>query len=182
VVVWGHIINGVVVLEPSFEVLTHPALPERSGSYALRALDDSGAPLFSLSFDGDSIADAASGARSFAYAIPVSSMRKPMASLVLAGPRGTARRDAPAISASANVPARGFGDTAPARARAVAGGVSLAWNAQQYPLVVVRDATTGEILSLARGGSALVGTQSRDFELTLSDGVRSTVVKAHATQ
>ena len=39
IIVWGHIANGAVVLEPSFEVLTHPSLPARSGAYALRALD-----------------------------------------------------------------------------------------------------------------------------------------------
>ena len=187
VIVWGHITNDGVVLEPSFEVLTHPTLPERSGAYSLRGFDDSGAPLLALSFDGDSIADASAGGRSFAYAIPVSSMRKPMASLVLAGPRGSARRDSPALSARASITAgqhpsaNRSSDTTP-RARVAAGGVSLAWNAQRYPLVVVRDAATGEILSLARGGAALVGTRSRDLELTLSDGVRSTVVKAHAAQ
>lgn len=180
VVVWGHITNGAVVLEPSFEILTHPSLPERGGAYALRAIDDAGAPLFSLSFDGDSIADAPGAGRAFAYAVPVASMRKPIASLVLAGPRGSSRRDAPAISARADLSAQGLGDTTSTRARVAAGGVSLAWNAQRYPLVVVRDAHTGEILSFARGGAALVDTRARDLELTLSDGVRSTVVKAHA--
>ena len=180
VVVWGRITNGAVALEPSFEILTHPSLPERSGAYALRALDATGASIFSLSFDGDTIADAPNAGRSFAYAIPVASMRKPIASLVLAGPRGSARRDAPALSANANLSARGLGDTTPARARIVSGGVSFAWNAQQYPLMVVRDAKTGEILSFARGGAALVDTQARNLELTLSDGVRSTVVQSHA--
>ena len=39
IIVWGHIADGTVVLEPSFEALTHPSLPERGGAYALRALD-----------------------------------------------------------------------------------------------------------------------------------------------
>ena len=58
IIVWGHIVDGRAVLEPSFQVLTHPSLPARSGAYTLRALDASGAPLFALSFDGDSVADA----------------------------------------------------------------------------------------------------------------------------
>jgi hypothetical protein len=154
----------------------------RSGAYALRALDATGAQLFSLSFDGDSIADAPTAGRSFAYAIPVSSMRKPLASLVLVGPHGSARRDASVLSANASIVAapRAPGDTIPARVRATASGVSLAWNAQRYPLVVVRDAKTGEILSFARNGAASLDTPSRDLELTLSDGVQSTVVQAHA--
>ncbi len=182
IIVWGRISDGVVELEPSFEVLTHPSLPVRSGAYALRALDATGAQLFSLSFDGDSIADAPTAGRSFAYAIPVSSMRKPLASLVLVGPHGSARRDASVLSANASIVAapRAPGDTIPARVRATASGVSLAWNAQRYPLVVVRDAKTGEILSFARNGAASLDTPSRDLELTLSDGVQSTVVQAHA--
>jgi hypothetical protein len=46
-------------------------------------------------------------------------------------------------------------------------------------LVVVRDAKTGEVLSLARGGATTVETAATDFELTLSDGVRSTVLRSH---
>lgn len=182
VVVWGRITNGVVELEPSFELLTHPSLPERGGAYALRALDVTGAQLFSLSFDGDSIADAPTAGRSFAYAIPVSGMRKPIASLVLAGPRGSARRVAPELSPipNASIAPQAPADTIPARVRAMPGGVSVAWNAQRYPLVVVRDARTGEILSFARNGAASIATPARDFELTLSNGVASTVLKAHA--
>jgi hypothetical protein len=59
--------------------------------------------------------------------------------------------------------------------------VSLAWNAARYPLVVVRNAHTGEILSFARNGVASIETPSRDLELTLSDGVASTVLQARAT-
>jgi len=182
VIVWGRITNGVVELEPSFEVLTHPSLPERSGAYSLHALDATGAQIFSLSFDGDSIADAPTAGRSFAYAVPVSSMRKPLASLVLAGPRGFARRDSHALSTNANIVAAPLApsDTIPARVRATPNGVSLAWNAQRYPLVVVRDAKSGEILSFARNGTASIDTPSRDLELTLSDGVQSTALQAHA--
>ena len=181
VIVWGRIQNGVVTLEPSFEALTHRSLPERSGAYALSALDATGAPLFSLSFDGDTIADSPTAGRSFAYAVPVSSMRKPLASLVLAGPHGSARRDAaPRVSANVvgSTGVRALDETP--RVRATAGGVSLAWNAARYPLVVVRDGHTGEILSLARNGAATIETTSRDLELTLSDGVASTVLQAHA--
>ena len=120
--------------------------------------------------------------RSFAYAVPVSSLRNPIASLVLAGPHGSARRDASSL-VSANIAGgaqvRPAPNALPPRVRATAGGVSLAWNAQRYPLVVVRDAHSGEILSFARNGVAQIETPSRDLELTLSDGVQSTVVQSH---
>jgi hypothetical protein len=183
VIVWGHITNGQVTLEPSFQALTHPSLPERAGAYALRALDSSGAQLFALSFDGDSVADVAGAERSFAYAIPLARATKPIASMVLAGPRGSARRDAPIAAASGAqsdvVGERALAAATPAVAKRVGGSASITWNAQRYPLVVVRDAKTGEVLSFARGGTATVETAASDLELTLSDGVGSTVQKSH---
>ena len=51
----------------------------------------------------------------------------------------------------------------------------MSWDVVTYPMAMVRDAATGEILSFARGGSATLWTQSRQFDVTFSDGVRSLV-------
>jgi hypothetical protein len=67
-------------------------------------------------------------------------------------------------------------DAAAAAASVRANGVGRArvqWNATAYPLVVVRDATSGEVLSFARGGSADVAASGSDVEVVFSDGVRS---------
>ena len=179
IVVWGRIVDGRVVLEPSFQMLTHASLPEKAGAYALRALDVDGSQLFSLSFDGDSVADAAGAGRSFAYAIPLSRARRPIASLVLAGPKGSVRRDAAVLASNAAGGQQPLVDTQPAVARRVGKAAAITWNAQRYPLAVVRDAKSGEILSLARGGAANIETAASDLELTLSDGVQSTVMRSH---
>jgi peptidase M66-like protein len=179
IVVWGHIIDGQLVLEPSFQIVTHASLPEKSGAYALRAVDANGASLFALSFDGDSIADAQGSGRSFAYAIPLSRASRPIASLVLAGPRGSVRRDAAFAASSAVAGERTLGSVQPVLARRIGSSASISWNAQRYPLAVVRNPKTGEILSLARGGAANIETAASDLELTLSDGVQSTVVQTH---
>jgi hypothetical protein len=179
IIVWGRIVDGRVVLEPSFQMLTHPSPPARGGAYNLRALDATGAQLFALSFDGDSTIDAPNEGRSFAYAIPLSRATKPIASLVLAGPRGSVRRDAATAASNANAGERALSDAQPASARRIGSGAAIAWNAARYPLVVVRDAKTGEILSLARSGAATIETSASDLELTLSDGVASTVMPAH---
>lgn len=182
IIVWGRIVNGSVVLEPSFQVLTHPSLPAQSGAYAVRALDAAGAQLWALSFNGDSVADADGAGRAFAYAIPVARAPRPIASLVLAGPRGSVQREASALAAGAVAGQRAQVDTRTVSARRVGGAAAISWNAARYPLVVVRDAKTGEILSLARGGSATVVTSASDLELTLSDGVASTVMQQHVSQ
>jgi hypothetical protein len=40
---------------------------------------------------------------------------------------------------------------------------------------MVRDAGTGEVLSLARGGDAQLSTHKQVVDLVMSDGVKSTV-------
>ncbi|MDQ2767938.1 MAG: hypothetical protein M3Y30_12375 [Gemmatimonadota bacterium] len=182
IIVWGRIADGRVMLEPSFQALTHPSLPAQSGAYALRALDANGTQLFALSFDGDSVTDAPGAGRSFAYAIPLTRAPKPIASLVLAGPRGSARRDAAVVASSAVAGERALVDARTVSARRAGSGAAITWNAVRYPLVVVRDAKTGEILSFARGGSTTVETAASDLELTLSDGVASKVLQLHVTQ
>jgi hypothetical protein len=54
------------------------------------------------------------------------------------------------------------------------GRVSLRWDAKAYPLVVARDAATGAILSLARGGTATVAApNAAGVQLVYSDGIHS---------
>jgi hypothetical protein len=55
------------------------------------------------------------------------------------------------------------------------GQAALAWDAATYPMAMVRDARTGEVLSFARGGASTLWTASRQFTVTFSDGVRSLV-------
>ncbi|MEZ4457615.1 MAG: hypothetical protein R2882_13870 [Gemmatimonadales bacterium] len=51
----------------------------------------------------------------------------------------------------------------------------ITWDAATYPMAMIRDAATGEVLSFARGGSINLWTTSRRFDVTFSDGVRSLV-------
>jgi hypothetical protein len=53
------------------------------------------------------------------------------------------------------------------------GRVRVSWNAASAPAALVRDARTGRIVSIARGGALDLQTASDDLEITLSDGVRS---------
>ncbi|MEO7039695.1 MAG: hypothetical protein ABI446_09620 [Gemmatimonadaceae bacterium] len=184
IIVWGRIVNGKVELEPSFQALTHASLPERRGAYALSARDANGAPLFSLSFDGDSVTDAPNAGRSFAYAIPLARAARSIVSIVLAGPHGSAERHAsiPAQSSSGIAADRVAAVATPTVARRIGGAASITWDAKRYPLVVVRNAKTGEVLSLARGGATNVSTGANDLELTMSDGVQSTVLRTHVAQ
>ena len=176
--VWGRIVNGVVTLEPAFEIAAPIQLPEQRGAYVLEGLDDHGGILFSYRFEGDPVADQVVEQRQFAFVIPFGASRSDrLARLRVRG----GGRDAE-LSSMAAMNAQGRGITflrqlqpMPDRqARVVGGGVRLTWNAAAYPMALVRDVATGDILSFARRGSAVLGGASgRTLDITWSDGVRS---------
>lgn len=170
--VWGHIRNGELVLEPAFQVNTRPRMPGRPGPYTVDATAEDGSRLFSLSFAPSQIADAPGEHQSFVFAVPISNAQAGrLHALRLAGPGGQ--------KVQTRIPAAGprlSGTAEPARARRVAGGkVGVRWDARQHPMVMVRDVETGNVLSLARGGSVDVVTRSRTVDLVFSDGVQSRV-------
>jgi hypothetical protein len=61
----------------------------------------------------------------------------------------------------------------PAELVRAAGGLALRWDAAAHPMVMVRDPSTGEVLSLARGGKVQLPAAADEVDLVMSDGVRS---------
>ena len=57
------------------------------------------------------------------------------------------------------------------------GKVHLGWDHGTWPTVIVRDPATGEVLSLASGGSVELTTRLPELELLMSDGLRTLVRK-----
>jgi hypothetical protein len=170
--VWGRIHNGEMVLEPAFQVTTRPRMPRRPGRYSVDATAEDGSKLFTLSFNPSQIADARGEHESFVFAVPISDTQAGrLHALRLSGPGGqkVLNRVAPAgAGVGANLVAE------PAQVRRVPGGkVGVRWDARQHPMVMVRDAKTGEVLSFARGGSVDVVTRSQQVDLVFSDGVQS---------
>lgn len=47
------------------------------------------------------------------------------------------------------------------------------WDAARFPMVMVRDAASGQVLGFARNGSASLAARTGEVELVFSDGVRS---------
>jgi hypothetical protein len=173
--VWGRIVDGRPVLEPAFEVVTRPRMPKAGGAYSVDGVTADGARVFGLSFDATPVADDPRGARTFAFAVPLSqSDAARLGGLRLTGPGGAAE----ALSR----PVAAFGGRAGSDAvlaRRVAGGVALHWDATAHPMVMVRDARSGQILSFARGGDATVAARSSDLEVVVSDRVRSRSVRVN---
>ncbi len=166
--VWGRVDQHGVVLEPAFQVRAPARLPEESGPYRIRALDPTGSGIFDLSFAGAELPEEAGPGRHFAFVVPVSMLGgRTLASLRLDAAGVTVGRDAP--------PALAPGAAAPdAAAQLLAGGeVEITWDGDRYPMAMVRNPDTGEIISFARGGSVRMPGMGSTVEVVLSDGVAS---------
>jgi hypothetical protein len=168
--VWGYIQDGQLTLRPAFQVNTRPTLPGRAGPYTIEARADDGSSLFAHSFSPAEVADLPGGHQSFAFAIPLVPARAArLATLRLRG------KGLEIVRSAARPPAAAQSSPGPALKRAAAGRVALRWDHHAYPMVMVRDAETGEIMSLADGGSIELATSKKAVDLVLSDGVRSVV-------
>ncbi len=156
--VWGRVEDGRAVLEPAIRVNARPSLPERPGPYRLEGRAEDGSRLFGFDFAPMETADDSSGAKHFAFVVPMrpeGAVR--LASLHLEGP-GITASSAQAASVAPEVEVT----------RAGAGLLSLRWDASKSPMLLVRDPVTGEVISFARGGVAEVATDRDEVTVTAS--------------
>jgi CARDB len=165
--VWGRIERGQLVLEPAFQINTRPQLPKAAGAYSVEARAGDGSSIFHLSFSPEAVADDPNGDRQFAFAVPLSEARAArVTSLQFAG-QGRSVSWAPLAAAPAQVQVH----------RGADGRAALSWDAGKTPMILVRDAASGEILSFARGGQAEVWTRRPELALTLSNRIQSREVR-----
>ena len=181
--IWGYIRNGEMVLEPAFQVNTRPSLPRRAGPYSVSAAGENGATLFNLSFAPKEIADLPGGQKNFVFAVPVSDAQaRQVATLRLSGPGRQTVRRAAVPEVSARQQASGAKPQSPSVRRLVSGGTGIQWDAGAHPMVMVRDARTGDVLSLARGGSVQLPGVRHEVDLVLSNGVTSSARRVPVTR
>ena len=165
--IWGRIVDGRAVLEPAFQVVARAA-PARPGPYAVEGLAADGTRIFGVTFDAARVADHPRGARQFALTVPVSpAAASRLHELRLTGPGIAAAAISRPPAALRTTPAD------PVHMARTGGGVELRWDAAEHPMVMVRDARTGDVLSFARGGSVTLPAGGAELELVASDGVRS---------
>ncbi len=169
--VWGRITPDSIVLEPAFEILAAPVLPKRAGPYRLEAFAADGASIFGYSFAGAIVADLPGGPEThFSFLIPLADAggRRP-ATLRISGPGVQATRSSAVIPRGPTMLQRAALSATAVNERQV----RVEWNAATYPMVMVRDPDSGEVLSFARGGSVNISTRRRDLSLVFSDGLSS---------
>jgi hypothetical protein len=168
--VWGHIANGEIVLEPAFQVNTRPSLPGRRGPYLLEGRDSAGQSVFSLSFSPNAVVDAPTPQENFVFAVPLASS----GAARLAAIRVSGRGKQALLTDSTGIGQGGTPLPATVQVQRVgADRVALRWDQRAHPMVMVRDAETGEVLSFASGGEVEVTTSKPQVDVLLSSGVRS---------
>jgi len=162
--VWGRITSSGLVLEPAFVVDNADLTPPPAGPHRIEARDANGGVMFSIAFAANEFNDLPTGREeSFAFVVPaVRALSADIAELrLVSGGRSVARRPSPAAP-----PAAVF-------SRGADGRGLLQWNAAAHPVVMVRDAATGQVLSFARGGSVRLPATATRLDATFSDGTRS---------
>lgn len=168
--VWGRVDGERIVLEPTFSLVSRPALPTGQGDLLLEGLGDDGSTLFRRTFAPVPVPDAGSGEGHFAFALPLRSLPAGR----LAGLRVSGEGRRPAVLESFPEAGPGEGTTPPLRSAIRDGSfLELRWETAAYPMALVRDPATGEILSFARGGTARIPVRSGEVELILSRGLGS---------
>ena len=179
-VIWGRVSASGIEIEPAVAVTARPVRPSGSGSHLVEVRNDAGTVIYSARFTPDAVDHAEVGDAHFSFVVPMSvTSAQSIASIRVSGNgRSAERRRAPAaaaldarIAAGTDVRTALGMRTAPA----LRGGMEARWDAAAYPFAVVRNARTGQITGFARNGVAPIGTG--EHELTLSDGVRSRVVR-----
>jgi len=169
--IWGHVEDGQIVLEPAFQLNTRPSLPRVRGNYLLEGRDPAGKPIFSLSFTPAAVMDVPSPQQNFVFAVPISSLgASRLSSIRVSGlGRQTEITDSSGMVGNGGSPAA---DGVEAR-RVGSDRVALRWDSRVHPMIMVRDPDTGEVLSFARGGEVEVATSKAQVDLNASTGVRS---------
>jgi hypothetical protein len=162
-VIAGVFRNGRATIDPVLMVDTRPALPTAGGSYQLLGRDATGATLFQFAFAPAVSPDAPPGGPAhFAFAVPA--LGASLATMQLTGP-GIDTTIAPTAGVSDAVSMQST--------RTDASHIRLRWDAARYPLLLVRDAVTGEVLAFGRRGDVTVATTATALNVVVSDRIHA---------
>jgi len=161
--IWGRITSEGIVLEPAFRVPVSVGSAPVPGTNQLDLLDQDGGLLRSVRFGSSEVGDLPGGAeRQFAFVVPGGAGLDAVTALrVRAGGHSVTRSAQPA------------GDPEVTVTRVDPNRLSVRWNVNRYPMVLVRDGTTGRVLSFARGGNAVLWSTAQNVDLQFSSGSRT---------
>lgn len=160
--VWGRITPQGIVLEPAFRVPATAGNRPTPGTNQLDLLDGNGGVLRTIRFGAPEVGDLPGGPeRQFAFVVPGGTDLDGVAGFRV-------RADGQSLTRMSQT----GGDPDVAITRADQDRLSVRWNASRYPMVLVRDAVSGRVLSFARGGEAMLWSDAQNVDLQFSSGSR----------
>ena len=170
--VWGRIEGGRMILEPAFRVTTRGAAIE-AGPYTWEGKDARGHVLARVPFQTYEVADMPNDEpQHFAFVVPLDAavMDALDTIRVVKGENELAAQKAKMASQTQAAMSIFRVSDLPGR------GAEIHWDAVAHPVVMLRDAKTGEVRGFLRGGDVTVEDAPENLEIQLSDGVKSRVV------
>ena len=171
--VWGRIEDGQVTLEPAFRIpVKNPEA--QSGPYTWEARGADGRALASMSFSPHEVADLP-GDRSlhlFSFAVPLDThiLNAVETMHVKLDGQELARRDVSAGTAADLQSSVRFQE-------GPNGKVEVVWDSTRYPVLMLRDANSGEVRGFLRDGYAEIEAAPREIEVRASDATRSEAIR-----
>jgi len=170
--VWGRLEGGRMILEPAFRVAATGATVQ-TGPYTWQAKDAQGRVLKSVPFQVYEVADMENQEpQHFAFVVPMdaATMDALDSARVVKGETELAMQKAKSAAQSqAAMNIFRVSDLPGRRAE-------IHWDAVAHPVVMLRDAKTGEVRGFLRGGDATIEDAPDAMEIQLSDGVKSSRV------
>ena len=171
--VWGRIVNGNVILEPAFKVHATGIAPE-AGPYVWQAKDAMGQVLMTLPFDAPEVADLPNTSlRIFSFVVPMSDDTMSKISSVYLSKDG---RELTHVTAASGATQMLSACVVVKQQYLPNKKMQFSWDAVQSPVVMLRDAKTGEVRGFLRGGNGTVEDAPDELEVQFSDGIHSNPV------
>ena len=174
--IWGRIEHGRVVLEPAFRVKGAPTPAPAHSDYQLQALDQNGRVMAQQAFV---VYQSDHGNESgFAFRMQLPKPARTAGKTGRMAPEFSELRllqhGTPVVSARSQVALTTSKTMRPASLTKSAGKRVLQWDAQTYPVALVRNADTGEVLSFARDGRLeLPASAAKTLDVQFGDGIGS---------
>ena len=166
--VWGRILDGHMILEPAFRVPFNGGLPE-PGAYTWEARDAIGRILASVRFNAPEVADGPEDQpmQMFSFVVPLGSdvLAAIQTMHVKCGDQELAHRSVSALTDADLQSTVHVTDLPDNRMQVV-------WDADKFPVLMLRDANTGEVRGFLRGGNAEIEAAPRELEFRAPDATR----------
>lgn len=182
--IWGRVTDGRVLLEPAFRVRARPTPRVAKSTYRVVISATDGATLADVPIDVQQVDHVADhDERQFAVVVPWSeALERRVSRLAVVDVRSpfpaAVRVSAAATSASVTLSAEAvMPDPSMAVSTTGTNRTTVTWDRARYPMAMVRDAATGEILSFLRGSGNGFADRGQTVELVFSDGVRTATKK-----